>query len=58
MRYLEAKKTCESYGATLNSIHSSEEKELIVNLTKNIQTSPLCLWIGAQRNGSRNNDFI
>ncbi len=55
--YTEAKQICQSNGATINSIHSTEENEFIVNFIKTFDPSVRAFWIGATKRQSETDVF-
>ncbi len=55
--YTEAKQICQSNEATINSIHSTEENEFIVNFIKRSHPSVREFWIGARKGQSETDVF-
>ncbi len=58
VKFLEAKKICESNNATLISIHSTEENEFIRNYVEEQPFSSTRVWIGLKRDSSGSHEFV
>jgi protein tyrosine phosphatase len=58
VKFEEAEQICESYNATLISIHSAEENEFIRSYVLKQSLYSTNVWIGLKRNISGSHEFV